>query len=69
MTDLLLQDLEILVSKKLAQILCYEKREMLGEQGVPARTTAGNRLCLSSDAGSVIKAGKAGGKKCYNLKT
>jgi hypothetical protein len=38
MTDLILQDLNYLTSEGLAQILSKEKREILGEQRVPAKT-------------------------------
>jgi len=41
-----------------------EKREILGEQRVPAQKRAVNRLYLNSFAGSVTKVRKARGKKC-----
>ena len=64
MTDLILQDLKNLTSEGLAQILSKEKREILGEQGLPAKKRAVNRLCLSSFAGSVTNVSKTRGKKC-----
>ena len=67
MTDLILQDLNNLTSEGLAQILSKRKREILGEQRVPAKKRAVNRLYLSSFAGSVTKVTKvrkARGKKC-----
>lgn len=62
MTDLILQDLENLTSEGLVQILSNEKREMLGEQRVPAKKRGVNRS--SSFAGSFTKVRKARGKKC-----
>lgn len=64
MTDLILQDVNNLTSEGLAQILSKEKREILGEQGLPAKNRAVDRLHLSSFAGSVTKVRKARGKKC-----
>ena len=68
MTDLILHDLNNLTSEGLAQILSKEKREILGEQRVPAKKRAVNRLYLGSLASSVIKVRKTGGKKWWNLK-
>jgi hypothetical protein len=50
------------------QILARGKREILGEQRVPAKKRVANRLYLGSLASSVIKVRKTGGKKCWNLK-
>jgi hypothetical protein len=50
------------------QILARGKREILGEQRVPAKKRVVNRLYLGSLASSVIKVRKTGGKKCWNLK-
>jgi hypothetical protein len=50
------------------QILARGKREILGEQRVPAKKRVVNRLDLGSLASSVIKVRKTGGKKCRNLK-
>ena len=62
MTDLILQDLKNLTSEGLAQILSKEKREILDEQGLPAKKRAVNRLNLNSPAGSVTKVRKSGGR-------
>ena len=67
MTDLILQDLNNLTSEGLAQILSKEKREMLGEQRVPAKKRAVNRLYLSSFAGSVTNGQKKPGGR--NVRT
>jgi len=64
MTDLLLQNLNNLTSEGLVPILSNEKLEMLGEQGLPAKKRAVNRLCLSSFAGSVTNVRKTRRKKC-----
>jgi hypothetical protein len=69
MTDLLLQDLVILVSEKLNQILRNERREMLGEKRPPSKGRTVNRLCSRSVAGSVIEIGKGGGKRCCRVKS
>jgi hypothetical protein len=42
---------------------------MLGEQRVPAKKRAVNRLCVSSIAGSVTKVRTARGKKCCKVKS
>ena len=65
MTDLLLQDLKNLTSEGLVQILSNEKKEMLGEQRVPAKKRAVNRLYSGSFAGSVTKVRKARGPGRY----
>jgi len=62
MTDLLLQDLKSFTSEGLVQILSDEKREMLGEQRVPAKERWVDRLFSSSFAGSFTKVGKARGE-------
>ena len=69
MTDFLLQDLENLTNEGLVQILSNEKKEMFGEQRVPAIIGAVNRLGLRSVAGSVTEASKSRGKKCNNMKS
>lgn len=62
MTDLLLQGFENITSERLGQVLSNEKREMSGEQRVPARKWTFNWLCLSSFAELVTKARKNGGR-------
>jgi len=64
MTDLILQDLNYLTSEGLVQILSSEKREMLGEQRVPAKKKVVTHLYLSSFAGSVTNVRKTRRKKC-----
>jgi hypothetical protein len=46
------------------QILARGKREILGEQGVPAKKRVVNRLYSGSLASSVIKVRKTRRKKC-----
>ena len=46
MTDLILQDLNNLTSEGLAQILSKEKREILGEQRVPAKNEGSQPFIL-----------------------
>jgi hypothetical protein len=55
MTDLLLQDLENPISEGRMRTLSKEKREMLGEEEVPAEERAIHWLHLSSWAGSLRK--------------
>ena len=62
MTDLLLQGFENITNERMGQVLSDEKREMLGEQRVPARKWTFNWLCLSSFADLVTKARKKGGR-------
>jgi len=63
MTDLLLQDLKNLTSEGLMQTLSNEKKEMFGEQRVPAKERGVDRLFSSSFAGSFTKVGKARGEE------
>jgi len=64
MTDLVLQGFENITNERLGQELSNEKREMLGEERVPAKKWAVNRLYLSSFAGSVTNVKKTRRKKC-----
>lgn len=63
MTDLLLQDLKNLTSEGLVQTLSSEKKEMFGEQRVPARERGVNYLFVNLSAGSFTKVRKARGEE------
>jgi hypothetical protein len=69
MTDLVLQGFENISNERLDQELSNEKREMLGEERVPAKKWAFNWLSLSSFADLVSTARKERGKKCYEVKS
>lgn len=62
MTDLTLQDFESLTNEGLVQTLTNEKKEMFGEQRVPAKNRAVHRLCPRAFARSFMHIKKGGAR-------